>query len=378
MLNAAIARAAQVLWCIPGRFGVARVLGKSYGLRCVVFHNITDAQTPFTSGIRVTVTPRQFERALQFLAAHYIPVSLQDVLSERDGHGLPERAVLVTFDDAYASVCEIAVPLCRKYRIPSVFFINASVLDNRRLLPDNLICYVNSTRGITAVNAAARTIPGHEATELHTLAEVFGQLLPSLSKAARDVFLDELRRIAQIDEPRMAADAGLYLTGRQLRELHAANCEIGNHTHTHTHCRHLSQAELVTEIGMNKAELEDRSGRPVRVFSQPYGSSQDLTPELLDHLRGSGHDAAFLSESVANPQAADPYRLDRVSILATNDADLFLNLEINPRLRHMRNRWFQRFHRQAEARSPAPFAREVAADRFAPHNGRRSNESEVN
>ena len=90
---------------------------------------------------------------------------------------------------------------------------------------------------------------------------------------------------------------------------------------------------------MNKAELENITGRPVRAFSQPYGSSEDLTPELLEHLNDSGHEAAFLSESVANPRGADRYHLDRVSTLTTTYEDLFLSLEINPRLRATRNRW---------------------------------------
>lgn len=339
MLNAAIAAAGHVLWWTPGRFRIAGALGRSYGLRCVVFHNIAESQTAFTRGIRVTVSARQFETALRYLTAYYNPISLQDVLTDCDGRGLPKRAVLVSFDDAYASVYEIGVPLCRKYRIPAAFFVNASVLDNRRLLPDNLICFVTSTMGFSAVSAAARSLPGRETTTLRSLTQVFGEFLPSLSLAERESFLCEVRRIARINETRIAEEARLYLTRQQLRELHAANCEIGNHTYTHTHCRRLTRADLITEIGMNKAELEDITGRPVRAFSQPYGSSEDLTPELLEHLSDSGHEAAFLSESVANPRGADRYHLDRVSTLTTTYEDLFLNLEINPRLRATRNRW---------------------------------------
>lgn len=359
MLNAAIAAAGHVLWWTPGRFRIAGALGRSYGLRCVVFHNIAESQTPFTRGIGVTVSPKQFETALRFLTAYYNPISLQDVLTDCEGRGLPNRAVLVSFDDAYASVYEIGVPLCRKYRIPAAFFVNASVLDNRRLLPDNLICYVTSTTGFLTVSAAARTLSGRETTTFRSLAQVFGEFLPSLSLAERESFLSELRRIARINETRIAEEARLYLTRQQLRELHATNCEIGNHTYTHTHCRRLMQADLITEVGMNKAELEDITGRPVRAFSQPYGSSEDITPELRRHLSDSGHEAAFLSESVANPRGADPYCLDRVSTLTTSYEDLFLNLEINPRLRATRNRWTRT---RADGRHGLPTAKKPGAE----------------
>ena len=46
----AIDLGAEVFWRMPGCFGVARMLGPSYSLRCVVFHNISAAESPFTEG----------------------------------------------------------------------------------------------------------------------------------------------------------------------------------------------------------------------------------------------------------------------------------------------------------------------------------------
>lgn len=342
VLDCALSAGAQVIYRIPGRFAMAQAVGRSCGLRCLVFHHIANASTPFTTGIRVTVSPKEFETALQFLTAHYTPVSLADVLSEGEGKGLPARPVLVSFDDAYTSVCECAAPLCRKYRVPAVFFVNGSVLDNRRLLPDNLICYVASVQGMSAVAAAARSVPGFESVALSTLREVFGSFLPLLSLAERDEFLNALRRIAGVEESEVAAAAKLYLTSSQLRDLRVANFEIGNHTYTHTYCRRLSQTDLVAEITRNQEELESASGQAVRAFSQPYGSAQDLVPDVVDHLKASGHKAVFLSESVANRRNADPYHLDRVSTCAGDDAGLFLDLEMKPRLRAIRNRYIRR------------------------------------
>jgi peptidoglycan/xylan/chitin deacetylase (PgdA/CDA1 family) len=338
----ALAVGAQVFGQIPGRFAVAQALGRSYGLRSLVFHNIADVETPFTTGIRVTVGATAFETALQFLTAHYAAVSLTEVLSNGEGKGLPARPVLVSFDDGYASVYEYAVPLCRKYRVPAVFFINGSVLDNRRLLPDNLICYVAGIKGIKAVTVAARTVAGFENIVLSSLGEVFGRFLPSLTLAERDNFLDALRRAAEINEGAIAAAAKLYLTRSQLRELCDFNFEIGNHTYTHTHSRRLSQADLVAEITRNKEVLESVSRQTVRAFSQPYGASQDLVPDVVHHLNASGHQAVFLSESVANRRDADLYCLDRVSTRASDEGHFFLDLEMKPRLRAIRNRFIRR------------------------------------
>jgi peptidoglycan/xylan/chitin deacetylase (PgdA/CDA1 family) len=341
LTQAVIGVAAKVLWSTPGCFELAYIAGPSYSLRCVLFHNISPTQSPFTKGMRVSITPTEFEATLKFLIAYYTPVHLQDVLTSCDGRGLPKRAVLVTFDDAYASVAEWAAPICRRFGVPAIFFVNAAFLDNQRLAPDNLICYVANVLGMATINAAVHAIPGNETRELYSPTEVFDDFLPAISLAERDVFLDAVQQFSGISESRMAKNANLYLTSKQLRDLTSFDFEIGNHTHTHTHCRSLSQQDLVSEVDRNRDELEAVSGTKVRSFSQPYGSSKDLTPELAKHLERSGYQAVFLSESVANSRRTNLFYLDRISTHAKSDDALFFEIEVLPRLRKIRNRLFR-------------------------------------
>jgi peptidoglycan/xylan/chitin deacetylase (PgdA/CDA1 family) len=339
-MRSAISSVGKVLWHMPGRFELTRCAGPSYSLRCVVFHNISDEQSPFTAGIGVTITPNKFEAALRFLTAHYVPVCLQDVLTSCEGRGLPLRAILVTFDDAYASVAEWAAPLCQKFGVPVVFFVNAAFLNNQRLAPDNLVCYVANTMGMETINAAIRAVQGPEAIQAHSLADVFGRFFPASSLVERDAFLDALRQLTGINESAMAKEACLYLTSNQLLDLRSFDFEIGNHTYTHPHCRSLSQSDFASEVDKNKAELESLSGTKIRSFSIPYGSSKDLTQELVQHLERTGHQAVFLSESVSNSRQANRFHLDRISTSAESDDSLFLEIEVLPRLRAIRNRLF--------------------------------------
>lgn len=336
--NKALQLAAQTFWRMPGRFGIARLLGPSYGLRCVVFHDISTAESPFTRGMGVSITPAAFEGALRFLTRYYTPVSLQDVLSASDGRSLPPRAVLVTFDDGYASTMKWAVPLCELLGVTATFFLNAAFLDNQRLSPDNLVCYAANELGMAIINAAARAVKGADSAELKCMAEVFSRFFPAISREERKAFLDALIHLGGINEQRLAEEARLYLTRSQLRDLISRDFEIGNHTYTHVRCRSLTPKSLVEEVDRNKDELEAVSGKRVRSFSVPYGSSQDLTSDLRKHLKLSGHEVAFLSESKANLGGAKQFQLDRVSTHADSEGDLFFQMEVLPRLRITRNR----------------------------------------
>lgn len=333
--------AARTAWQMPGRFAVARAFGPAYSLRCVVFHDVSTAESPFTKGMGVSISPGEFEAALKFLVRHYTPVSLQDILADPGGPRLRKPAILVTFDDGYASVVPSA-ELCRKLGVPAVLFLNAAFLDNKRLAPDNLVCYVANVSGMEPLNRAAQAVKRSNMLRLRSVADIFQRLFPLLSLEERRAFLDSLADIAGVDESAMAEQAKLYLTAMQVRALAAAGFEIGNHTYSHIHCRSLVAPDFTSEIDRNKEELEVIAGKKVRSFSVPYGSSVDLTRRLADYLKRSGYQAAFLSESVANPPNADPLHIDRVSVRTSSDHKLFLDIEMLPRLRTTRNRLCER------------------------------------
>ena len=259
--RAALNLAGRMLWYVPGRFGVARLLGPPFSLRCVLFHDVSDTESSFTRGLGGTITRRDFEMALKFITTHYTPVSLEDVIADSDGRALPPRPVLVTFDDAYASVCEFAAPLCHKFGVPAVFFVNGSCLDNRQLALDNLVCYVANVYGLGTINAAAHVAVGTKDIDLRSLTDVFARFLPAISLSAREVFRGALLQLARISEGALAEEAGLYLSSRQLRDLATFNFEIGNHTYSHANCRALSAEDFAGEIDRNKTVLEAVSGR---------------------------------------------------------------------------------------------------------------------
>ena len=227
---------AGTLCRLPGRFGIARALGPSYSLRCVVFHDISVSESPFTKGMDVSITPAKLETVLTFLASHYVPVSLQDVLDDAGGRGLPSRSILLTFDDGYASVMDTAVPLCRKLGLPAIFFVNGAFVDNQRLAPDNLVCYVANVLGMETINAAARAIRGLDTPRLHSQTDVYTHFFPSLSLSEKGSFSRGLNSVGRdqrarsgrgswpVPNPKAALRLGVL--GFRDREPHLHSCAL--------------------------------------------------------------------------------------------------------------------------------------------------------
>ena len=85
-------------------------------LRVLCYHRVL----PTLRG-RYTVTTDQLDRQVSYIAQsgfHFIHV--RDLLS---GGSLPDRPVLLTFDDGYVDSVEYALPILRRLRVKATFFI---------------------------------------------------------------------------------------------------------------------------------------------------------------------------------------------------------------------------------------------------------------
>jgi peptidoglycan/xylan/chitin deacetylase (PgdA/CDA1 family) len=78
----------------------------------------------------LTVTPENFRAQLQYLAdAGYHPITLDDVyLYLTQGYPLPDKPVVLTFDDGYRDAYEIVLPMLLEYGFPGTFFVLATPL----------------------------------------------------------------------------------------------------------------------------------------------------------------------------------------------------------------------------------------------------------
>jgi peptidoglycan/xylan/chitin deacetylase (PgdA/CDA1 family) len=323
----------QCLWRLPSAFDLVNVLGRDYGVRCVLFHDVADQRSAFTDGLKVTIDRAAFERAISFVAEHYEPVTL-DFFQTVDRRGVSKKPpILVTFDDAYATVAENAAPICQKYGVPAVFFLNASLVDNRDLSLENFLTYLRNTQGPEPIRTVAARIAAQYALREDGFEKGFGRFVSQLSMQARKHFKALLSDLMGVDPRALAQQAGLYVTSEQVRGLSRQGFEFGNHTYSHVFGRSLEAADFPDEIGRNVTSIKELTGAPVRAFSVPFGSAMDLPPSLADYLAATGHETVFLVESLINKTGARRRPIYRVSVSAKTHGELFSELEFLPRLR---------------------------------------------
>jgi peptidoglycan/xylan/chitin deacetylase (PgdA/CDA1 family) len=176
----------------------------------------------------LSVTPEALEHQLRaMLRRGWRPATFADAVLAPSR----ENTFAVTFDDAFASVRELAFPIMSALEIPGTVFAPTAFMDERQPL-----CW-----------------PG----------------------------IDHWQ-----DTP--AAVELVSMSWEDLRELAREGWEIGSHTRTHPRLPGLDDDALTDELGSSREEISRRLGRACRTVAYPYGVADE---RVADHARAAGYSA---------------------------------------------------------------------------------------
>jgi peptidoglycan/xylan/chitin deacetylase (PgdA/CDA1 family) len=195
------------------------------------------------------------EQVEHLLGRGYRPATFAEAVA-----GTVPRALAVTFDDAFRSVPERALPVLSDLGVPATVFVSTSLVD----------------------------VPLHIGYEQ---------------------WLDTPHR-----------DELVAASWDQLGSLIEAGWEIGSHTQSHPYLTRLDDESLHRELRESRAELQHRLGRPCRTLAYPYA---DVDARVVDAARAAGYAAAATIFGCFHA-ARDPLRQPRVVVYRHNSQTRFM------------------------------------------------------
>lgn len=159
----------------------------------------------------LAVTPDDLEQQVGFLLNHgYVGATFAQALTAPPA----SHTLVVTFDDAYASVLDLAAPILARASVPATLFVPTQLVD----------------------------LPGPMSW-------------PGIEHWVGTPHEDEL----------------LPMGWDGVAQLAEAGWEIGAHTRTHPHLTQLDDATLDAELRGSREEVEERLGRPCPSIAYPFG-----------------------------------------------------------------------------------------------------------
>jgi peptidoglycan/xylan/chitin deacetylase (PgdA/CDA1 family) len=189
----------------------------------------------------LSVTPDAFEAQIAHLLGRgYRGTTFSRAVTGSEGG----RQLVVTFDDGFQSVRDLAYPVLSQLGVPATLYVPTAFMDG-------------------------------------------GQRLawPGIDQWQGGEFEDELAAMSW-------DDAG---------ELRDAGWEIGAHTHTHPRLTQVDDAQLADELERSRTICTERLGEPCRSVAYPYG---DVDERVVAATAAAGFDAAAtLPELAERPRA---------------------------------------------------------------------------
>lgn len=106
-----------------------RVAGRlTRGLTVFVFHEITDSPSEFQRTSRGFTTPEALAGQLRWISSRFSVVA-PTALPRLGGHDpLPGNAALLSFDDAWAGVFRVGLPILESLGLPALCFVNMATV----------------------------------------------------------------------------------------------------------------------------------------------------------------------------------------------------------------------------------------------------------
>jgi peptidoglycan/xylan/chitin deacetylase (PgdA/CDA1 family) len=290
-------------------------------LRVLAYHRVADLRdTPLVDSRSVSAIPAVFARQMMYLARHYHVTGMAQLLNAVEmGIPLPKRAVLITFDDAYADFAETAWPILKRFGLPATLFVPTAYPDH----PELAFCW---DRLYQAFHATAKPelrgtpfgpLPLGNSEEKRRALRMVQDHVPTIPDDEAMKLVDSI--CDQLVEKHVCS--GSVLTWDQLRQLAREGLTLGSHTRTHPVMTQVTPDRIREEIRASQADLKREIGIALPIFCYPNGNHNDA---VISILRDEAIRLAFTTLSGPNKsQSLDPLRLRRIVITPRTSSAVF-------------------------------------------------------
>ncbi|NWF71322.1 MAG: polysaccharide deacetylase family protein [Chloroflexi bacterium] len=321
---------AHLLAEVLHKVGLTRGLNVFWGrdrLTVLAYHRIIEWDTPEFRDYEpvVSATPAMFEQQMTFVAEHFNVIDLAALQAYLfDNKPLPERPLLITFDDGYLDNYQNAYPVLKKHGFPAVIFLVTSRMDDPARLWWDVCGYAfRATRKNSAALPYIGQQPLASAAERRAARELLMLHLKHIPDEQKQAEMQQLCAALDVSLP---ADERLFVTWDQVRELVANGIACQPHTVTHPIMTRVSYDEQKRQLTEARARIIDETGQKADAFAYPNGAPGDYDAATLRALRETGYSTAFtLTSGPMSSSAArrHPLQIKRVYLGYRDSFEVF-------------------------------------------------------
>ncbi len=258
-------------------------------------------------------------RQLDLIVAHHQVISPDEHLAHH-AHGQPLPGacpVVLTIDDGYRDLLDVAQPLLRERGLPAMLFMTTGLADGPFWFWWDKIEYLvnEAPAAHHEVDVLGRrlTLDLHSPAGRHQAWSDVADRCRFAPNAEKLDFIADLARQLHVALPENAPPHYQGVTWDELRSMVSDGLLVGAHTVSHPILSRVPHAEAEREIGRSRERLEEQLGQPVPWFCYPQGGPADYTDQLCTYLAAHGYAGSYLAYQITS-HPGDPYRMPRYCV----------------------------------------------------------------
>lgn len=272
-----------------------------------------------------------FREQIAFMKSNFNIVTMEQVLEAiSTKEKLPEKALLLTFDDGYADNYTVAMPILEEYGVQGSFFIPGKTFTTHQLLDVNKIHYVLASANIyNLVGDLKKEMDYYRGQEFQyaSTEELFAKYAVAsrfdiketvfVKQMLQTVLPEKLRNIISsklfakyvgVTEEQLAYE--LYMSEEQIRTMKRHGMFIGIHGYDHYWLGNLPVEQMESDISLALDALDEFVDRKQWVMNYPYGN---YNKDVLAYISKQGACLGLTTEvRLADIDKDNPLELPRL------------------------------------------------------------------
>ncbi|KKG07377.1 polysaccharide deacetylase family protein [Methanosarcina sp. 2.H.A.1B.4] len=250
----------------------------------LIYHRVTTLEN---DPQLLAINPDNFYKQIEWLKKNYNIISIEELSDRLKDKKLPERSIVITFDDGYADNYLEALPILETLEAPATFFVTTGIIDtdkefwwddlervflSRIDLPPSLSLNVSGN--------ICRFDVSNQKNKLNTYNELH-PILKFQNPSNRDLLVKSILDWSGLNYK--GRKTHRTMTQKEVIKLSKSEyATIGAHTKSHSPLSILSKEEQRKDIISSKEQLENWTNNQIKYFSYPFGCKNDYNKNSID------------------------------------------------------------------------------------------------
>jgi len=281
----------------------------------LMYHGVV--RTPLDVPDWCFVPEQNFLFQMDYLHRNFRVVSLTQAVEDLRANRVNEPTAVITFDDGYQNVYDIAYPILSHFGLNATIFLNTAFVNTSNTV---WFCILNQAISETVHQTLSWKGKLYDLSSTTSKARASAELQSALKQLPHDDLLHQLAEIRRTLEIHSPMGVPMNSNFRMLDKhsiaemLESGLVEFGAHTATHTILTHVDEVRAKHEIASSIRETEMLTGKPCKLFAYPNGKPVDYNEATISFLMALGIDVAVTTRTGPSTASTPPLELRRYGV----------------------------------------------------------------